>query len=226
MALGGDFDALLPRVLEMCQRSLSHKIRPECLLCENWEQAVREQNPQFSQTEAFYITPKQYKSHVGAHMEQLALFAIPRGAVDDGRSQSKASVGESYQAGSLQSLGESNPRLPSPTSTDDQQEKDLNENDVRSQSKASAGESLQRLAEWLSAADSQKKEDLNDNGHLDNGHLDNVRPTYSVGEAQNDSLINPQSYSQDQGYAQGQQRMEASDQTHRLQPNAPYIHRN
>ncbi|KFY58816.1 hypothetical protein V497_04637 [Pseudogymnoascus sp. VKM F-4516 (FW-969)] len=128
--LGGSFDTQLPQVMEMCQRSLSHKIRPECPICENWEQAIREQNPQFSQAKAFYITPKQYKSHIGAHMEQLALFAIPRGAADDGRSQSHGSLGENYQTGSLQSLGEWHSKSPSNTSTDNRQEKKAwNENE-------------------------------------------------------------------------------------------------
>lgn len=115
MALGDNFDTQLPQILEMSQQSLGHKIRPECPFCEDWEQTVREQNPQFSQTEAFYIMPEQFKRHLGAHMDQLALFAIPRGAVDDGRSRSSASVRENYQTGSLQSFGGWNSKAPSTT---------------------------------------------------------------------------------------------------------------
>ncbi|KFZ14544.1 hypothetical protein V501_03178 [Pseudogymnoascus sp. VKM F-4519 (FW-2642)] len=44
---------------------------------------------------------------------------------------------------------------------------------------------------------------------------------YMTLEAQKDNLLRLQLYSQEQNYAQGQQRMEAFAQTHRLQPNAP-----
>jgi hypothetical protein len=74
----------------MSQQSLSAKIPPSCLLCNDWEQALRKSNPQFRPGEEFCVTPKQYVKHVGAHMEQLALFAIPRGCTDEHNSDSNS----------------------------------------------------------------------------------------------------------------------------------------
>ncbi|EPE25518.1 hypothetical protein GLAREA_01430 [Glarea lozoyensis ATCC 20868] len=89
--LGEDAAAHLPTILDMSQQSLSTKIPPECPLCNDWEQALRESNPQLLPGEQFCVTPEQYVKHVGAHMEQLALFAIPRGCTDEQNSNSNNS---------------------------------------------------------------------------------------------------------------------------------------
>ena len=54
-----------------------------CVFCEEWERSLREVNPHIPKDESLVVIPVQFRHHVGAHMEQLALFAIPRGFDDD-----------------------------------------------------------------------------------------------------------------------------------------------
>jgi hypothetical protein len=74
--------ARLPTILDMSQQSLAARLPPECPFYDTWEKALRTSNPQLGSTSSFCVTPKQYMQHVGAHIEQLALFAIPRGYIE------------------------------------------------------------------------------------------------------------------------------------------------
>ena len=59
-----------------------------CPFCTEWEQKLRESNTQISKDETLAVTAKQFQKHLARHMEQLALFAIPRGhnEIDEGDS--------------------------------------------------------------------------------------------------------------------------------------------
>ena len=63
------------------------KLSPQdCLFCgDEWHQSLRAANPALSSSgQELVVTPAQFSKHVGAHMEQLALFAIPRGREEAG----------------------------------------------------------------------------------------------------------------------------------------------
>ncbi|TVY88147.1 putative E3 ubiquitin-protein ligase, partial [Lachnellula willkommii] len=65
------------------------KISPaDCPFCDDWEKRLRDVNKHIPLSETLVVTPTQFKHHVGAHMEQLALFAIPRGYTEDGEADS------------------------------------------------------------------------------------------------------------------------------------------
>ncbi|TVY27474.1 Exocyst complex component [Lachnellula hyalina] len=78
----------LPALLEMSQKPVV-KISPaDCPFCDDWEKLLRDVNKHIPLSETLVVTPTQFKHHVGAHMEQLALFAIPRGYTEDGEADS------------------------------------------------------------------------------------------------------------------------------------------
>ncbi|KAH6719114.1 hypothetical protein BKA61DRAFT_473803, partial [Leptodontidium sp. MPI-SDFR-AT-0119] len=80
--------AQLPALLEMSQKALSKLSPTDCPFCDDWEQRLRIINPHIPATEALAVTPSQFQHHLGAHMEQLALFAIPRGYTEEGEADS------------------------------------------------------------------------------------------------------------------------------------------
>lgn len=92
----------LPAILEISQKSLGDRILPDCPFCEDWESRLRKINPDLEPSAEFFVTPSQFRHHVGAHMEQLALFAIPRARSDDRDLDSAKSEGHSIN--SLQNL--------------------------------------------------------------------------------------------------------------------------
>ena len=60
-----------------CQQSVD-KISPQaCPFCDEWFAKLRDANPELA-GETLVVTPAQFQHHVGSHMEQLALFALPK----------------------------------------------------------------------------------------------------------------------------------------------------
>ena len=60
-----------------CQQSVD-KISPQaCPFCEEWFVKLRDANPNLAGG-TLVVTPAQFQHHVGSHMEQLALFALPK----------------------------------------------------------------------------------------------------------------------------------------------------
>ena len=60
-----------------CQQSVD-KISPQaCPFCDEWFVKLRDANPDLAR-ETLVVTPAQFQHHVGSHMEQLALFALPK----------------------------------------------------------------------------------------------------------------------------------------------------
>ncbi|KAF4625812.1 hypothetical protein G7Y89_g12351 [Cudoniella acicularis] len=72
----------LAALVEMSQQSII-EIPAECPFCEDWEKVLRERNPHIPFSTKLLVKPKEFQRHVGAHMEQLALFAIPPGFYDE-----------------------------------------------------------------------------------------------------------------------------------------------
>ena len=60
-----------------------------CHLCNDWEENLRRKHPSRQPLSSaiedgnIYGQPKQFRRHLGRHMEQIALFALPRSNVDD-----------------------------------------------------------------------------------------------------------------------------------------------
>ncbi|KAL2067320.1 hypothetical protein VTL71DRAFT_1744 [Oculimacula yallundae] len=77
-----------PALLEMSKKALSGLSPSDCPLCDEWEVRLRSINPHIPANEILAVTTSQFQHHVGAHMEQLALFAIPRGYTEDGEADS------------------------------------------------------------------------------------------------------------------------------------------
>ena len=60
-----------------CQQSVD-KISPQaCPFCDEWSVKLRDANPNLAGG-TLVVTPAQFQHHVGSHMEQLALFALPK----------------------------------------------------------------------------------------------------------------------------------------------------
>ena len=55
----------------------------DCLLCD-WESVLKQNNAPTSLDETLVVTVDQFRRHVGSHMEQLALFALPRNSGEQG----------------------------------------------------------------------------------------------------------------------------------------------
>ena len=78
----------------------------DCLLCD-WESILEKNNTATSPNETLVVTLDQFRRHVGSHMEQLALFALPRNYKNlgaEGNSNEAAAVAGS-NASSRGSIG-------------------------------------------------------------------------------------------------------------------------
>lgn len=78
----------LPALFEMSQKPLLKVSPSDCPFCDDWDNRLRAVNPHISKEESLVVTPSQFEHHVGAHMVQLALFAIPRGHTEEGDADS------------------------------------------------------------------------------------------------------------------------------------------
>jgi hypothetical protein len=76
-------DDQLPALVKFCQQPLDRLSPTACPFCDEWEAALWEANTHVSPDDDLVVTPRQFRHHVGRHMEQLALFAIPRGYKED-----------------------------------------------------------------------------------------------------------------------------------------------
>jgi tetratricopeptide (TPR) repeat protein len=80
-------EAQLPAVLKLGQQPLVQIPVAACPFCEGWELELRKTNPQVND-DTLFVPPVLFRRHVAYHMEQLALFAIPRGCEVEGSGQS------------------------------------------------------------------------------------------------------------------------------------------
>jgi hypothetical protein len=78
----------LPAILEISQRAVTKVSPTDCPFCDDWEQLLRAVNSHIPLSESLIVTPSQFQHHVGSHMEQLALFAIPRGHIEKADAES------------------------------------------------------------------------------------------------------------------------------------------
>ena len=60
-----------------CQQSIERISPQACPFCDEWFVKLKDANPDIA-GEMLVVTPAQFQHHVGSHMEQLALFALPK----------------------------------------------------------------------------------------------------------------------------------------------------
>lgn len=107
----------LSALIKICQQPVDKLPAAACPFCDEWESRLRELNNHTSTDEILVVTPHQFRHHVGGHMEQLALFAIPRGYREDGEAgSSRAAPGHSDTLSERSAVlpyyeEENNPRL-------------------------------------------------------------------------------------------------------------------
>jgi tetratricopeptide (TPR) repeat protein len=89
----------LDALSEASRRPIDRIPASDCPFCQEWEAKLRLANPNIPADEIVVVTPIQFRQHVGAHMQQLALFSIPRGFLeDDAETKSVTSLGN-FQSG-------------------------------------------------------------------------------------------------------------------------------
>ena len=66
-------------LVQASQEVPEHFPAASCPFCSDWENHLRENNTQISEDDIIAVTARQFRNHLAQHMEQLALFAIPRG---------------------------------------------------------------------------------------------------------------------------------------------------
>ena len=75
--------AQLPVLLHASRQVVDSVPAADCLLCD-WDSVLRQNNTAASPNETLVVTLDQFCRHLGSHMEQLALFALPRNYKDQG----------------------------------------------------------------------------------------------------------------------------------------------
>ncbi|KAH6861233.1 hypothetical protein B0T12DRAFT_479964 [Alternaria alternata] len=76
-------DDQLDALSKASRRSIDRIPASDCPFCQEWEVKLRLANPDISADEIVVVTPIQFRHHVGSHMQQLALFSVPRGFLED-----------------------------------------------------------------------------------------------------------------------------------------------
>ena len=67
----------LPALIKASRQSVDRISATACPLC-HWDATLRDLNRHTPLDETLVVTLEQFRQHLGAHMEQLALFALPR----------------------------------------------------------------------------------------------------------------------------------------------------
>lgn len=70
-------------LLEASKQAVDKMPAAACLLCD-WETSLRDLNIGVATIDTLVVTLDQFRRHLGSHMEQFALFALPRSYSDEG----------------------------------------------------------------------------------------------------------------------------------------------
>ncbi len=88
---------------EACRQSVD-RITPEaCPFCDEWAMKLRDANPDVPLS-SLVVTAAQFQHHIGSHMEQLALFALPRNYDETDASTAAAACYRDDSESDLESL--------------------------------------------------------------------------------------------------------------------------
>lgn len=98
----------LSELVEICWFQRPQVPADDCPFCEEWAVRLRETNQHVPHDLPVLVSKKQYQQHVGAHMEQLALFAVSQFQADrsETESQNINAVGEADHIGATGSDGD------------------------------------------------------------------------------------------------------------------------
>lgn len=75
----------LPALLRASRHTIDRIPAAACSLCD-WESILKNHNAKNPSNETLVVTLDQFRRHLGSHMEQLALFALPRIYKDESKS--------------------------------------------------------------------------------------------------------------------------------------------
>jgi ankyrin repeat protein len=86
-------EKILPKILQQNERAQTRYKVDDCPFCDDW--VVNHDDKDIPEDD-LYVTVKQFRQHVGRHMEELALFVLPLELGDDFESQKAAGEVESF----------------------------------------------------------------------------------------------------------------------------------
>ena len=96
-------DAQLPAIVNVSQRPVTRISAKDCPFCDEWDQSLRAANPQIGDV-ALTVSVTQFRYHLANHLEQLALFSLPRnieaGNHDDAESRADTNAARAEKASS------------------------------------------------------------------------------------------------------------------------------
>ncbi|KAH0545417.1 hypothetical protein FGG08_000558 [Glutinoglossum americanum] len=79
-------ESQLSAIISLGETPVDKILATDCPFCDDWDTVLKGRmaltDPEIS-TERLVVTPEQFRRHVGRHMEQLALFVLPRNYYDD-----------------------------------------------------------------------------------------------------------------------------------------------
>ncbi|KAE9973286.1 hypothetical protein EG327_009135 [Venturia inaequalis] len=70
-------DAQSPAIVDVSKRSVTRILAKDCPCCDEWAESLRAANPQIA-GENLTVSTTQFRHHLANHLEQLALFSLPR----------------------------------------------------------------------------------------------------------------------------------------------------
>ncbi|KAF3929392.1 Ankyrin-2 [Dactylella cylindrospora] len=89
----GSFSQSQLSLLVDLSRQQADRVSPwDCPFCDSWGEDLKAANLHIQNGENIFVAPEQFRDHVGRHMVQLALFAIPPTFDNDENSDSKCAI--------------------------------------------------------------------------------------------------------------------------------------
>ncbi|KAH7396984.1 hypothetical protein DE146DRAFT_756667 [Phaeosphaeria sp. MPI-PUGE-AT-0046c] len=84
----------LDALAEASKQPLTQFTASDCPFCYKWDDDLRKSNPDIPQSDRVCVNAIDLRRHIGLHMQDLALFAVPRGYLEEGEGDaaSKASA--------------------------------------------------------------------------------------------------------------------------------------
>jgi CRP-like cAMP-binding protein len=77
---------------EASRHTIDRFIASDCPFCDFWESTLRIKNSAIPVSDTILVTPAQFRRHLGLHMQDLALFALPRGYLGEDCSEAGSAV--------------------------------------------------------------------------------------------------------------------------------------
>lgn len=88
----------LNALAEASKQPITQFSASDCPFCTKWDADLRKSNSDIPRGEKLFVTAVDLRRHIGSHMQDLALFAIPRGYLEEGEGDA-ASKASAHAAG-------------------------------------------------------------------------------------------------------------------------------